>query len=162
MHLRVSKTEQAKRLEHCCVHLLANDYFDRRRAEQAVLLKIPAFFAQEVVTRGREGGDIRHLRAGHKRSARRRGQIKQIKQPTQHNIFEVRRHRREIEQARILVPGAGKPVRRDRRGEGSADDATEHARSHACHRGRRTDLVEQFYNRTGILPICRHGTTQRW
>src|SRR5215510_2917432 len=71
--LRASKTEQAQRLDHCCVHLLANDYCDRRCAKQTMLLKIPAKCAQEVVARGREGGDIGHLRTSHKRSARRCG-----------------------------------------------------------------------------------------
>src|SRR4029434_2494357 len=69
-HLCDSKTEYAERLEHCCGDLFANNYCHRRRAKQAVLFKVPAHFAQEIIARGSEGGDVRHLRARHKRSAR--------------------------------------------------------------------------------------------
>ena len=63
-----AQAEQPQRLEQRRMGLLAHDDRDRRRAEQAIGLDVPAGARQHDVARRRERGEVRHRRAGDERA----------------------------------------------------------------------------------------------
>src|SRR5262249_50891643 len=119
-----SKTEQRQSLQHRRVNLLAHYDSHRRRREQPLVLHIPAGIAQDGLASGSQGRDIGHLCASYKGPAGGRREAKQVQQPAEYHILKIRRYRREIEQARILIPGIGQQVSADSYRQRASDDTT--------------------------------------
>ena len=83
------ETDHREGLLHARVHFLADHDGDRRRAKQALGLDVPAGACQQGVARGRERREVRGRGAGHETAATVPGQMKQILQPIQRNLFEL-------------------------------------------------------------------------
>ncbi len=128
-HARSADAEHLQGRKDRDVAFVADDDVDRRRAGKAVLLYVPATRAEYGVTRGRERGEARHRRAGREADARAFRQREEIDEPARDHGLDDRRGGRIDVKARVLVPRAREPVRRERRREASADDEPEVARA---------------------------------
>src|SRR5262249_60083446 len=95
MYLASSKTEQRQSLQHRRVNLLAHYDGHRWRREQPLFLHIPADLAQDGMASGSQGRNVGHLCASYKGPAGGRGEAKQVQQPTERHILQIRGYRRE-------------------------------------------------------------------
>ena len=83
-----------------------------RRAKSAgAWVHVDGAFEHRVPRSG-EPAEIRHRRARDKRSRALAGQSQQLQQPPQRNLFKIRRTRRRLTKAGILIPRAREPVHR--------------------------------------------------
>ena len=117
------------------VRLVADDDRDRRRAEQAVGLDVPAGALEHRVARRGERREVRHVAPVTNAPRGSGGQAEHVEQPLERDLLEVRRAGRRRIEPGVLVPRAGQPVRRERRRQRAADHEAEEAR--AGHRHRR-------------------------
>ena len=93
-------------------------------------------FPQDAAPRRGESGHISHLCAGYKCSATVWRQTEQIEDPGKNDVFEMCCDRRNIIQARILIPGICQPVSRNADWQSAADDPSEETPTHTRHRRR--------------------------
>ena len=99
-----------------------------RSTLQSLALHVPADLRQHGMAGRRERREVGHRRAGHEPDARAGRQLEQIHQPAGGDLLGDGRRRRQDVQAGVLVPRAGQPVGRERRGQPATDDEPEVAR----------------------------------
>jgi hypothetical protein len=90
----------------------------------------------------READEVGHRPPGHEDAAELRRQLEQIAQPLDAQGLEAAAERRGRPGARVLIEGAGQPVRRQRRRRRAADHEMEEARSGRTGGGLLAELGE--------------------
>jgi hypothetical protein len=120
-----AKAEHAQRSVDRAVPLLTHDGADRRRAVQTALLDVPACLGEHVMASRGEGGEARHLAAGHEPERGVLGQAEQLDEPCACDVLDDRCGRAADIQAGVLIPRRRKPVGSERRGHGTADHEPE-------------------------------------
>ena len=118
------------------MRFFAGDHRNRRRAEQSIGFDVPARLRQHDMPGRSERREVGDGRAGDETCARAGRQFKQLGQPAQRHLFEVRGARGHSVQGGILIPCAREPVRRQRDWQCAADDEAEEARPGHRHRRR--------------------------
>src|SRR6185436_1430739 len=131
-----------------------------RRAEHPILLDVPPLALEQRVARGGQPGEVGHGGAGDEASARGGRQPERVDDPPDADLFESGAHRGGRARARILIPGAGEPVRGQGGRKGAPVHEAEVAASGVHHRGRRGDLVEERHDGGRIGRAVRQRSAQ--
>ena len=131
-----AEAEQPQRPVDGGVPLVAGDHPDRRRAEQAVALDVPAGLGQHVVPGGGEADGVGRLAPVTKPTDASAGRPSSSfsQPPATSSAAAAAGDGDRVE--RVLVPAGGEHVGRGRRGQRAADDEPEVARAGAWRRGR--------------------------
>ena len=122
---RGADAEEAQRPVDGAVPLLAREHADPRGTPQPRRAHVPSGPAEHGVQRGRQPGEVGHLRAGHEPDRRVRWQAEQVGRPGARDLLDHGRGGPEDVQARVLVPRGGQPVGGQRRGRRTSDDEAE-------------------------------------
>jgi hypothetical protein len=104
------------------VRLGANQHANRRGAEQAVGLDVPAGSGEHAMACGGKAREVGHLAPGRQAHPGVVGQAEEIQEPLADDLLRNRRRRADRVAAPILVPYRRQPVGCDRRVETTADD----------------------------------------
>ena len=108
--------------------MLADQHRQRRRADQAVLLHVPAGRAQQGVACRRHGREVGHRGAGGEAHRRLGRQAQQLDRPAPGDLLHHRGGRRGGIEAAVLVPRRRQPVGGQAGRQAAADDEAEVAR----------------------------------
>ena len=131
LDLRAADAEVAQGAIDGDVALLAHEDADARCALEPVACEVPACPREDPVPRRRQGCHVRHLAAGHEAGRDACRKQEQLAQPLEHDLLDDARARRRPDQAGVLIPGRGEPVRGDGDRQRAPDDeAEEPARRH--------------------------------
>ena len=142
VHAVAAESDEAERLLHGGVVLLADVDRDRRRTEEPVGLDVPARAREQCVARGGQRAEVRERRAADESAAAARGQAEELREPAHRHFFEERTGRRARVRERVLVPRAREHARGDRRGQRPARHEAEVARARARDGGGRAERIE--------------------
>ena len=124
-----AEAEQAAGAGDRDVGVGADQHAQAGRALQPVGFDVPAGGREHRVARRREARDVRHLAAGDKTDAARRGHAEELDHPAGRDRLGDDERRRHRHAARVLVPGGGQPVGGHGDRQRAADDEAEVART---------------------------------
>ncbi len=158
--LRGAEAEDGERFGHGDVNFVTDKDGNRRRAEEALALEVPAGVAQDLCARGGEGGDVGHLCAGGEAAAAGGGQAENFKEPAEDDVFEIGGDRRKIEERGVLIPGDGDPVGGDGDRERAAEDAAEVASAGGGDGAGAAELLKQGEGFVGVEAASGEWTGQ--
>ena len=160
---RSSQAQQAQRTLDRAVPLVPRHDADRRRADEPLLLDVPALPGQDRVAGCGQTGHVRHLAARHEREARGPGQAQQLEQPAAAHLLDDRRGRRHRVHAGVLVPGGREPVGGERRRDGAADHPAEEPAPRAASEPIRPRPRPAARSPPRArVPRCGSGLSRRW
>ena len=149
-HALAAEAEHAQGLDEGGVRLIADDDGELGRAEEAVVLDVPAGALEKGVAGGGEGAEVGHGGAGNDGARRAGGQAEQIAGPLDGGVFEGDGRGRLALHGGVLVPGADQPGRSHRGRQAAAVDKAEVAASAVGDGGGRAVLGEQAGDFGGI------------
>src|SRR5262249_50013610 len=118
-------------------------------------LDVPRGTGAQRVAGGGQPGEVGHGGAGGEAAAGGGREREYGQGPPEPDLLEGGGHRGGDAEARVLVPGAGQPVRGEGGRERAAVDEAEVASAGVHNRGRRADFVEQRHHRAGIARSLR-------
>ena len=133
LHATAAHPEHPQRGEHRRVRLGADQDANRRGAEQAVGLDVPARVGEHAMARRGEAGEVRHLATGGEAHPRVGRQAEEVQQPLTRDLLRDRRRGADREAAAVLVPHRRQPVGGDGGVEGATDDEAEVPRALRSH-----------------------------
>ncbi len=113
-----AESDQPQRADRGRVHFVADHHAHARCALQAIRLDVPAGAAQQLVARGRERGEVRHVATGDEADAGAGGQSEELEQPAPRGLLDDRRRGRHHVEAGVLIPRRSEPLGGDRSPEG--------------------------------------------
>ena len=133
LHATAAHPEHPQRGEHRRVRLGPDQDANRRRAEQAVGLDVPAGFGEHAMARRGEAGEVGHLATGGQAHPCVSRQAEEVQQPLTRDLLRNGCRRTDREAAPVLVPHRRQPVGGDRRVQGAPDDEAEVPRALRPH-----------------------------
>ena len=163
-HLHDPAASEAEHAERFCdrwMHFLADDDGDRRRAEEALRLDVPACALEHRVPRRGKCTEIGNRRAGDERARRLAREREHVQQPSQRHLLDVRCAGRRAVIRAVLIPRVGQPVGRERRRKRAADDEAKKSRARHAHCRGRAGLVEQAQSRRRVGRVPRQRLVER-
>ena len=125
LHTTAAEPEHPQSGEDRCVRLGANQQANRRGAEQAVGLDVPACVGEHTMACGGEAREVRHLATGRQAHTCVLGQAEELQKPLASDLLRDRRGGANRITTPVLVPDRRQPVGSDRRVETTADDEAE-------------------------------------
>ena len=134
---------------------------DGRGAEEAVVFDVPVLFLQQGVAGGGEAGEVSHCRAGNDGAGGFGGEVEEIAEPVEGDLFEDGGGGGHDAEGGVLIPGADHPTGGEGGGGGSAGDEAEEATALGGDGGGGAVLIEVgedgFGGGGGFGEFCLNG-----
>jgi hypothetical protein len=155
-----AESEQTQDPAHRRMHFGADHHGDRRRADEAVVVHVPAGGGEHRVPGGGQGREVGHRGAGHERAGAVGRQAERLQRPPQRHLLQRRGCRRHHMERAVLIPGRGQPVRGDGDRQRAAVDEAEVATARHRDRGRRAEAIELLKHLARVAPVLGQGPAE--